>query len=208
MSHFEISKFNIKGEGTEANEIRVVKLDTGPDPTVSGYSLPELVVQGKGDYRVVKAKYGSLATTDTDRPARGTRDNHFSVNPLLRDPLAIEAEEQRVIDARVEEQVETVREYARAEGEKNGYETGLKRGRDEAYAEFKEEAAEKLKSFESFVETFESLKNEIFKANERFLMELVFRVARMVTLKDLSTDADYVVRLPSSCWIRSACATT
>jgi flagellar biosynthesis/type III secretory pathway protein FliH len=162
---------------------------------VSSYALPELSVKGKGDYRAVKARYGALAQTDEDRPHKGTRDNRFAVNPLLRDPLAIETEERRVIDARVREQFEQVRAKAQAEGEKAGFEAGLKKGCDQAYEEFREKAAESLKSFESLVQSFESLKGEIFKANEHFLMALVFRVAKMVTLKELSTDQDYVLRL-------------
>ena len=117
------------------------------------------------------------------------------MNALLRDPLAIEDEERRVIDARVTQHVAAVREVAWTEGEKKGYEDGLKKGRDEAYDEFRHESAKSLESFESFVQKFETLKTEIFKANERFLMELIFRVAKMVTLKELATDSDYVLRL-------------
>jgi len=195
MSHFETTQFDIKGEDKESDKIRVVKLDTGPGPQVKQFALPQLEVQGKGDYAVIKQKYGALAATDPDRQPKTTRDSRFSVNPLLRDPLAIEEEERRVIESRVQQQVEELSNQARVVGEKKGYEDGLKKGRDEAYDEFRREAADSLKSFESFVKSFEMLKAELFKANERFLMELVFRVAKMVTLKELGTDPDYVLRL-------------
>ena len=195
MSHFEVSKFNVKEERSDSEIIRVVKLDTGPAPQIKQYDLPALSVQGKGDYNTVKQKYGALAATDPDRHTRTSRDGRFKVNALLRDPLAIEEEERRVIDARVTQNVAAVREVAWTEGEKKGYEDGLKRGRDEAYEQFRHESAKSLQSFETFVQKFETLKTEIFKANERFLMELVFRVAKMVTLKELSTDSDYVLRL-------------
>lgn len=192
---FKKEHFQIEEEGKDAGEIRVVKLDTGPGLQVKEFSLPELQVRGKGEYAAIKKKYGPLAVTDKDRKTRGTRDNRFEVNPLLRDPLAIEEEEKSYIEARVREKVTVVQETAWKEGEKKGYEDGLKRGRDEAYDEFKSQAEHALQSFESMVKSFESLKAEVFKANERFLMELVFRVAKMVALKELSTDEQYVLRL-------------
>lgn len=192
---FTRDQFKIQDEGKETGEIRVVKLDAGPGPQVKNFALPELAVRGKGDYRTIKAKYGPLAATDEDRKIRTMRDSRFAVNPLLRDPLAIEEEERRVIDTRVQDQVAEIREQARLEGEKKGFEAGLKKGRDEAYEEFKQEASESLQSFASSVQSFESLKAEVFKANEKFLMELVFRIARMITLKELSTDPEYVLRL-------------
>ena len=54
----------------------------------------------------------------------------------------METEERRVIDARVDEQVETIREQCADEGDEAGYEAGLKKGHDEAFAEFQEESAE------------------------------------------------------------------
>ena len=195
MPHFKTEQFKIEDEGKDNTVIRVMKLDTGSGPQVKSFSLPELEVRGKGDYGSIKSKYGALAATDPDRHSKNMRDSRFSVNPLLRDPLAIEDEERRVIDRRVKDHVGTLAEQARSEGEKLGYEAGLQKGRDEAYEEFGKKASESLESLQSFVRSFESLKDEIFKANERFLIELVFRVARMITLKDLSADPEYVLRL-------------
>ena len=45
------------------------------------------------------------------------------------------------------------------------------------------------------IDGVEGLKAEIYRANERFLIETVFRVARMVALKEISADKDYLSRL-------------
>jgi flagellar assembly protein FliH len=195
MSKFKTQDFSIKNETKESGEVRIVKVDTGSAPQVSAYSLPELSIRGKGNYSAVKAKFGSLAATDEDRRVKSTKDRRFSVNSLLRDPLSIEVEERRVIERRIQEQVVQERELARVEGNKKGYEDGLKKGKEEGLAEFRSQSAAALESFQEFVSSFEATKTEVFKANERFLMDLVFQVAKMITLKELSTDKDYVVRL-------------
>jgi flagellar assembly protein FliH len=193
MSHFKQDQFKIRDEGKDSSEVRVVKLDTGAGPQVRNFNFTKLDV--KETYQAVKSKYGALAATDKDRHAKSSRDSRFSVNPLLREPLAIEDEERRVIETRVQEGVKSLSHEARIAGDKRGYEDGLKKGRDEAYAQFHSEAQTALNSFQSFVENFELMGSEILKANERFLVEMVFRIAKMISLKEISTDPDYILRL-------------
>jgi len=176
MSHFKPGQMSIKEEDGKGSAIRVVKLETGGAPQVKDFAFNHLKQAGKGDYNVIKAKYGSLAATDEERRGRSTRDSHFSINPLLRDPLAVEHEELRVIEARVNEQVESMREDASTKG-------------------FQEEGASRIQSLEGLIKEFEGLKKDMHKANEHFLMEMTFRIAKMVMLKELSTDKDYLLRL-------------
>jgi len=197
MSHFKPNQMNIKDEDKKDSEIRVVKLETGGAPQVKSFAFSNLQQSGKGDYSVIKAKYGSLAATDAERLGRNHRDSRFSINPLLRDPLAVEHEELRVIEARVQEQVDALREAAQAEGVQQGYEAGLEKGHAEAFAKFQEEGVERVRSFEALLKEFEGLKQEMLKANEHFLMEMTFRIAKMVMLKELATDKDYLLRLSS-----------
>jgi flagellar assembly protein FliH len=42
---------------------------------------------------------------------------------------------------------------------------------------------------------FDSIKKELFVANEAYLVQLVYQVARQVLLKELGTDREYVKRL-------------
>jgi flagellar assembly protein FliH len=203
MSHFKSGQpkfdhpggIDIQGEDPKTGEVRVVKLEDGGAPQVKAFSFSELQIANKGDYAAVKAKYGSLAVTDEDRYAKSAKDNRFSINPLLRDPLAVEQEERRVIDARVREQVEAIREKAYAEGTERGFQEGLKRGHEEAFQKFREEGVERLQALEQLIQSFEGLKTEMFKANEKFLLEAIFRISKMVMLKELAADREYLVRL-------------
>jgi flagellar assembly protein FliH len=91
--------------------------------------------------------------------------------------------------------VESVAEEVRAQAAKQGYDEGLKQGHEEAFRRFREEAAERIRSFDLFLAEAETAKEQIYRANERFLIETVFRVSKMVLLKELTTDKEYVTRL-------------
>jgi flagellar assembly protein FliH len=197
MSHFKPSQFDVKGEDGIKTDVRVVKLETGGAPQIRAFAFNQLKQAGKGDYQTVKAKYGPLAATDQDRHSKSPRDSRFSINPLLRDPLAVETEERRVIDERVRVQIEDIKEQSSAEGAERGYQAGLKKGYEEAFAQFRTESADRLASFDSLLKNFESLKHEMFKANERFLLETIFRISKMVLLKELQADDKYLLRLCS-----------
>jgi flagellar assembly protein FliH len=192
--HFQKLKVKTESELTH-NELRVMKLDTGAEAVVQQFHFGRLQRAGEGSYAATKAKYGAIAATDTERTQRAQKDRRFSLNPLLREPLSIEEEERRVIDDKVKTQLEAMAAEASAKGHDEGYKAGLEAGHKEAYRRFQQEAGERLQGFESMLLEAENAKQEIFRGNERFLMELVFRMAKMVTLKEISTDREYVVRL-------------
>jgi flagellar assembly protein FliH len=196
-THFKPSQFDIKGEDGSRSEVRVVKLETGGAPQIRAFAFNQLKQAGKGDYQTVKSKYGPLAATDEDRHSKSPRDSRFSINPLLRDPLSVETEERRVIDERVRVQIEDIKEQSSAEGAERGYQAGLKKGYEEAFAQFKTESVDRLQAFEGLLKSFEGMKHEMFKANERFLLESIFRISKMVMLKELQTDDKYLLRLCS-----------
>ncbi|MGZ3707783.1 MAG: FliH/SctL family protein [Bdellovibrionota bacterium] len=191
----EPKKIDIKEEATKSTDVRVVKIDTSREPDVRTFDFPKIQKAGDGDYGATKAKFGPLAATDAERVARAQKDRRFSLNPLLRDPLSVEQEERRVIEEKVRARVSALADDAKAEAAAVGYQDGLQKGYDEAYARFQKEAGERLGYLDQFLEAAETSKAEIFKANERFVMETVFRIARMVVLRELQTDKDYLLRL-------------
>lgn len=193
----DFKKLNVKSESEMApnNEIRVVKLDTSAAPVVQQFNFGRLQREGEGSYEATKAKFGALSATDADRAHRGQRDRRFALNPLLREPLSIEEEERRVIEEKVRARIESVQAEARAKAHEEGYKAGLEQGHKEAYQRFAQEAVERLRSFDAMLGEAENAKQEIFRANERFLMELIYRVAKMVTLKEIAADRDYILRL-------------
>ena len=178
----------------DLSDTRVLKVESGDKPRVQEFELTDLN-QTQRPYAEVKAKYGALAITDTERDNRPERDRRFSINSLLRDPLSIEEEERRIIGEKVRARVDALSDDARAEASGMGYEEGLEKGFQEAFKKLTAEGAENLARFQSVVEMAENLKSELFRVNERFLIELVFRIARMILLKEVAADPEYVLRL-------------
>lgn len=194
---FESSqKFEIHEEKKNAEvDIRVLKLDGGLGMQVQPFAARPLAAHGKGVYSEVKKKFGPIAATDPDRHSRSQKDSRFSMNELLRGPLAVEEEERKSIEEKVRARVAAVTDEATGRAKEEGYQDGLKKGFDEAYAKTREECAEQVAKFEALLESFEKAKEEIFAANERFLIDLVYRIAGMIAVKEVKQDPEYLARL-------------
>lgn len=192
MSHFKPAITNAP-EGTEDGDI--VKVQNGEGVyNITEFNFPKLS-RGPQTYQEVKKSYGPLSATDPDRKAPTRKDERFALNPMSKQRLSIEEEERRVIQERVEKAVADATVTAVAAAERAGYEDGLNRGRDEAYAEYSQKCEPRLVRIAMMVEEFEKAKVEIFKANEKLLVDMIFRIARMLLLKELEQDRDYVTRL-------------
>jgi flagellar assembly protein FliH len=196
-SGFKSSKFAIQEEsaGKGPSDVRIVKLDADAGAPVQEFKMRPLVKEGEDTYEHTRKTYGALAATDADRVAKSRKDARFAINPLLREPLSIEDEERRVIEEKVRSRVGAIENEARAKAAELGYQEGLKRGHDQAFRTFQQESSERTAHLDRLIASFEGAKHDIFRANERYLVELVFRVARMVLLKELSTDKEYVLRI-------------
>lgn len=195
MSKFKLNDFQIHPESAKSTEIKITPLDNGGRPVVEDFSIHSIKKEGDGDYQFVKSKYGPLAATDPERVERRQRDRRFSLNPLLRDPLSVEQEERRVIEEKVRVRVDTLADEVRAEAAAAGYQEGLEKGRQETLDKLRKDAAVSLEKFNQLVNEAENAKKEIFLANERFLVELIYRIGKMVLLKELTTDKEYLQRL-------------
>jgi flagellar biosynthesis/type III secretory pathway protein FliH len=195
MSKFKLNDFTLNEETRKATEMRISKLDAAQAPTVKEFEMGAIRQAGSNEYSTVKNKYGPLAVTDVERASRDQKDRRFSLNPLLRDPLSVEQEESRVIEQKVRVQITEMANAAQATASKLGYEEGFKKGFDEAFLKTKSDGAENLKRFDELVAAAEGAKDEIFRANERFLIEIVFRIAKTILLKELNVDKDALLRL-------------
>ncbi len=199
MSHFKKTEFGQVKIEQEADlvsgKVRIINFDVaGPQPKIEQYEAPDFRAK-KQAYATTREKYGSLAITDEERSHREQRDRRFSLNPLLRGPLSVEDEERRVIEDKVQAAVDSLAEDARAKAHASGYKVGHDLGQREAFEAFQAQSMDAIGYFYNLMSEAENAKTEIFRANERFLMEVVFRLAKAVTLKELSVDPDYVLRL-------------
>lgn len=180
---------------------RILEKDLGKlaegstDDSVSVYVPAELKRQGMADYSKTKEKYGALAVTDAERQARSQRDRRFSLSPIVRKTLSVEEEENRVIEERLKDRITALAEEVKGKAYQEGFQKGSTEGYAKAYQEFKKEGAERLSRFESLLKQAEEAKFTIFKANERFLVELVYRIARLVIHKDIEKDHEFLNRL-------------
>lgn len=196
MSKFKLNEFQVKKDPTQNAPAKIVKVEHDIEQKIEPFEFSSLKSgSGTRGYQSVKSKFGAIASTDLDRKGRAQKDSRFSLHELVRGPLSVEEEEQRAIDEKVRQRIEALKEDARAKASEVGYQEGLKRGYDEAYRQFQEEGKGRLEALDSFLREAESAKEEIFRANERFLMEMVFKIGRMVLLRELTTDHEYVLRV-------------
>jgi flagellar biosynthesis/type III secretory pathway protein FliH len=194
MTHFKLTDFSVKAEPVKTERITISELDSDVDLHVDQFTVSSFKKAGN-NYPQVKEKFGPLAVTDPGRADRSQKDRRFSLNPLLRDPLSVEQEEQRSIDERVKLLVDDLAVAAKKEAELAGYQDGLKRGSEEALSRVQVEADASLVKFQTLVSELETVRVDVFRENEKFLIGLIFRIAKMVTLKELTTDREYLLRL-------------
>lgn len=134
--------------------------------------------------------------TDPDE-ARQQKDSRFVLSNLTRDALSVNDDEERLIAERVRAAVEELATRAREQAASRGYEEGFARGQQEAARKFQAEGEARLAGIDGLIGELEGLKAAIFQQNEKFLIDLVYRMGRMVLLRELHTDRDYLVRLAS-----------
>lgn len=188
---FRGNQFEIQEEG-EKGGARVVKNAAPVVQEIQDFKLPDIKPGANASYRSsVPAAARASQTTESAK----ARDKRFQLSQLAREALAITEDEEREIETRVKERLSTEAQQAREAAQKMGYEEGLKKGHDEAYAEFKAASDEKIQAIESILREFDGMKAVLFEANQKFLIDLVYRISRMVMLKELTTDREYLLRL-------------
>jgi len=181
------------GKGLDS---RIVKMDKAQKSEVTSFEFGNLNRQEKKSYSSIKASFSGVGgLTEGEKQAHQLRDSRFSLNPMARTHLSIEEEEKKIIDEKVKAQIALISEEAKTKAMEEGYQVGLKKGFDEAFTQFRDEGNVRLKQFDAFITSVEDAKTVIFAANERYLIELVFRVAKMILLRELTTDKEYVLRL-------------
>jgi flagellar assembly protein FliH len=123
------------------------------------------------------------------------QDQRFMLSQLAREALSIGKEEEKIIEDRVTERINELSEKTRQEAFAQGHAEGLRKGQEEAFQEFQAESEKRLEQLNALLQSMESAKGELFEANREFLMNVIYRVAKTVLLKEISTDREYLLRL-------------
>lgn len=179
----------------KAGETQIVKFDAESEPEIRPFTFEPIKNDLTSSYASKKERFGALAVTDPERATRSQRDRRFSLNPILKESLSVEEEERRVIEERMRQRIRAIEDEIKSKASEVGYQDGLKKGYLEAYLKFQKEGAERLVEFENLLAEAESAKVTLYRANERFLVELIYRIAKMVLLRELTTDREFVSRL-------------
>jgi flagellar biosynthesis/type III secretory pathway protein FliH len=181
------------GAGRPAEE--AVTFETRQERVVRDYEPRRIIKPGSGSYEFTREKFGPIAASDDGRVFQSSRDSRFRISELSREPLSVHLEEQRAFEARVRDEVAALSREAFEAARKAGHEEGLKLGRDEALGEAREEAKSMLDSISGLFQSLESHRSRLLEQQERFLIEMVLKIARKVCLKEVSLDAAYLGRL-------------
>jgi flagellar biosynthesis/type III secretory pathway protein FliH len=162
---------------------------------VRDFEPQRIIKPGSGNYEFTREKFGPLAASDGDRVIKSTRDSRFRVSELSREPLSLHVEEQRAFEERVKRAVDALSAEAFEAARKAGMEEGRSAGLAEAIFDARAEAQALIDSFASMVESIESHRQRLLAQQERFLMEVVLKIARRICLKEISIDPTYFSRL-------------
>jgi len=171
-----------------AKEFNPVNLDNTA-PEIKSFRPQQLKGDGVKDYDATKKEFGSLATTD---PASNP---HFMLHADSRRMLGVDQKDRGYIESMVRTEVEERIEELRQKAYDEGYAQGLTEGKTKAEADF---SASVKPVFERIVATateFDGLKDDLYAANERALIQIIFNIGKQVILKELKVDHEYIKRL-------------
>lgn len=173
---------------TEKRKLEVV----AEDVQVKAFQPRSLSGAVANDYQHHKQKFGTLAATEEGY------NHRFNLHPASRKSLGIETEEHRHLEGMIQQEADARIAEIKEQARQHGFEQGLKEGAAEAAASFTEKMNPQYERFCGIMKEFENIKEEMFHANEQFLIQLVFEIAKQVTLKELKVDREYVRTLCST----------
>lgn len=179
-------------------EKKIFKLDQDAAIEIRAFEMTNLSPGAAGTFRT--PTLAGKKPTRAPRPAEDAerKDRRFQMDPILRDLVPTDEESDLQVETRVREGIDRLRGEAEHEGRDRGYGIGYAEGKATAQLSYETEAAAKLARLEALIAGFEGMKDEVYRTNERFLVELVFRIASSVLKKEILTDREYLARVVRS----------
>lgn len=153
-------------------------------------------VGGKnGGVKEFQAPVFEVHATQKVAEVSSKRIQNFKLDSNVASQLGLERQQQEAFEARVQAEIERRWQIAKEKAEVEGYTAGLNEGKNEAYKAELPRIQEKLQKLEALLQEFDSMRSRIFQANESFLMDIIAQVARMVVLKEVEADREYLHRV-------------
>ena len=164
---------------------------------VKKYNYRELS-PAKSTGAVVKKHKMQQFTSQVSEVVTATADQRrsgFSLDNLVANHIGVEEREQKAFEALVEKEIELRWEKTKEKAEVNGYTAGLAEGKEQAFKAELPRIKERLDRLDHLVLEMDSFREKIFQANESFIMDLVAQMARMIVLREVEFDKEYLRRV-------------
>ncbi|NUM87597.1 MAG: hypothetical protein HUU37_00195 [Bdellovibrionales bacterium] len=120
---------------------------------------------------------------------------HFRLDGNVAEQLGIEEKRRAEFEQRVQGEIERRWQKASEKAQVEGFQSGLEKGKKQAYEAELPRIQERLNRVEAVLQECDKMRERIFLANEAFLMDLISQVARMVVLKEVELDKEYLHRV-------------
>ncbi len=147
------------------------------------------------DSKDFKAPAFSVAPEQIVSKTSSKKLAHFRLDQTVASQLGLEEQDRQAFEAKVAEEIERRWAVAKDQAEAAGFAAGLEEGKQQAYKAELPRTQEKVARLERLLVEFDSMRERIFTANEAFLMDLITQVTRMVVLREVEIDKEYIHRV-------------
>ena len=187
MGKSKFQNLKVHEEATIEPDVRVFKVDGKKHFELKSFESPafkDLAHQGKMKQLAMER-----------RSFTGQKTEGFVMSSLVQGPASRKAQIQQELEESLAVELEKYKKNAEEQGYEAGYQKGLEVGKKEVFQQLSDEAKERIEQLNEIVTEFESLRLNMFKANEHLLIKIVYSVAKKVLLRELSEDKEYIGRL-------------
>ncbi|MCO5144468.1 MAG: FliH/SctL family protein [Oligoflexia bacterium] len=123
------------------------------------------------------------------------KKDRFFLDETVAGQLGIEEKKRKEFEDKINAEINRRWELTKEKAEVEGFTKGLEEGKSEAYKAEAPRIKERLEKLDNILATFDSCKEKIFLTNEALLIEVIGKIAKMIVLKEVSIDGEYVKRL-------------
>jgi flagellar biosynthesis/type III secretory pathway protein FliH len=152
--------------------------------SVEEFSIPSLKGKALPTYQEIKSTFHAQAMPKTNR---------FSLSELVSGQLSVEEDEKRRFEKKVSEELEARMSILKAEAYKQAYDKGLIDGKEKAFSEEKAKIAEKMEAIAAALVSLSVAKEKLSQDYEKALIEIIFRVAKILVHAELLTRPEAIV---------------
>jgi len=125
------------------------------------------------------------------------KDSRFDFDPLIKDLLVqVSGEDAQIaqMNLQIEKRISELKDEIFTKAKLEGHAEGFKAGEEEAKLKFETEYKIQLNNLTQMIDGFENVKPEVKAAQEKFLLEVVFKIVAQVVHRELQSDKEYLIR--------------